>query len=83
LFRRCHAALAPQGRLVVQDFILDPDKTSPRFAAIFALNMLVGTPKGSTYSGIEYTEWMRAAGFGDVRHVRLRAPTGLIIGARA
>ena len=46
LFRRCFEALEPQGRVVIQDFILEPDKTAPKQAALFALNMLVGTPGG-------------------------------------
>ena len=41
IFRRAHQALAPNGRLVVQDFILNPDKTGPQHAALFSLNMLV------------------------------------------
>jgi predicted O-methyltransferase YrrM len=82
LLRRCHAALAPGGRIVIQDFILDPDKTSPRFAALFALNMLVGTPGGSAYSELEYGAWMELAGFDEVHRVRLPGPTGLMIGTR-
>src|ERR1017187_9574280 len=31
LLRRCRGALAPGGRIVIQDFILEPDKTAPRF----------------------------------------------------
>ncbi len=83
LLRRCHAALRPGGRAVVQDFILEPDKTSPRFAALFALNMLVGTSGGSSYSAPEYSAWLAGVGFNDVRHVRLPGPTGLMIGTRA
>jgi predicted O-methyltransferase YrrM len=30
LFRRCYRALAPRGRVVIRDFILEPDKTAPR-----------------------------------------------------
>lgn len=82
LLRRSRAALADGGRVVVQDFILEPDKTAPRFAALFALNMLVGTQGGSSYSGDEYTAWMKQAGFAEVRHIRLPGPTGLIVGAR-
>ena len=37
LLRRCREALAPGGRVVIQDFILEADKTAPRFAALFAL----------------------------------------------
>ena len=43
LLQRAYTALAPKGQVVVQDFILEPGKTAPRFAALFSLNMLVGT----------------------------------------
>jgi (2Fe-2S) ferredoxin/SAM-dependent methyltransferase len=82
LLRRCREALVPRGRLVIQDFILGPDKTSPRFAALFALNMLVGTRGGSSYSEPEYAEWLDTAGFRDIHHVRLPGITGLMIGSR-
>jgi len=82
LFRRACDALAPKGQFVVQDFILEPSKTAPRAAALFALNMLVGTQAGSTYSEPEYAAWMREAGFRDVRRVRLPGPSGLMIGVR-
>jgi precorrin-6B methylase 2 len=82
LFRRCFAALEPQGRLVMQDFILEPDKTAPKQAALFALNMLVGTPAGSTYSHEEYSAWLREAGFNDVRQIRLPGPSSLMVGVR-
>jgi (2Fe-2S) ferredoxin/predicted O-methyltransferase YrrM len=81
LLKRCRAALAPGGRLVIQDFILESDKTSPRSAALFALNMLVGTAAGSSYSVDEYTAWMRDAGFQQVNRMILPGPTGLMIGA--
>jgi (2Fe-2S) ferredoxin/SAM-dependent methyltransferase len=82
LLRRAVKALAPGGRVVVQDFILENDKTGPRTAALFALNMLVGTAGGSTYSEEEYAEWLRGAGCGEVRRVRLPGPAGLMIGKR-
>ena len=65
IFRRARQALAPNGRLVVQDFILNPDKTGPLHAALFSVNMLVGTDAGASYSEVEYTSWMKAAGFSD------------------
>ncbi|MGB9235351.1 MAG: methyltransferase [Terriglobales bacterium] len=83
LFQRAYKALAPKGRLVVQDFILEPGKTAPRAAALFSLNMLVGTRAGASYSEPEYTTWMGEAGFSDVRRVRLPGPGGLMIGVRA
>ena len=82
LLGRCREALAPGGRVAIQDFILEPDKTSPRFAALFALNMLVGTRGGSSYSEPEYAAWLGEAGFAEVRRVRLPGITGLMIGMR-
>jgi (2Fe-2S) ferredoxin/predicted O-methyltransferase YrrM len=82
LLRRSREALAPGGRIVIQDFILEADKTAPRFAALFALNMLVGTRAGSSYSEPEYSAWLGEAGFQEVRHNRLPGPTGLMIGVR-
>jgi SAM-dependent methyltransferase len=80
IFRRACQALAPNGRLVVQDFILNPDKTGPEHAALFSLNMLVGTESGATYSEPEYTAWMKAAGFSEVRRAKLPGPSDLIVG---
>ncbi|HSL20269.1 MAG TPA: methyltransferase [Vicinamibacterales bacterium] len=82
LLRRCFDATAPGGRVIVQDFILEPSKTAPRSAALFALNMLVATQSGSTYSEAEYADWLRGAGFADVEQVRLPGPTGLMIGLK-
>ncbi len=82
LLRRGREALRPGGRIVIQDFILEADKTAPRFAALFALNMLVGTSGGSSYSEPEYTTWLGEAGFREIRHVRLPGITGLMIGSR-
>jgi cyclopropane fatty-acyl-phospholipid synthase-like methyltransferase len=81
LFRRARQALESKGKLVVQDFILEPDKTAPQFAALFSLNMLVGTRAGSSYSEPEYASWLRDAGFAEVRRVRLPGPAGLMIAA--
>jgi cyclopropane fatty-acyl-phospholipid synthase-like methyltransferase len=82
MFRRALAALAPSGRVVVQDFILNPDKTGPKHGALFALNMLVGTRAGSAYSEAEYAGWMGEAGFRDVARLRLPGPSDLIVGRR-
>ncbi|MGD0013871.1 MAG: methyltransferase [Bryobacteraceae bacterium] len=83
LLRRSFAALAPGGRAVIQDFILGSDRTGPRQAALFALNMLVATREGNTYTEQEYWQWLREAGFAEVRRVALRGPTDLIVGTRA
>lgn len=65
---------ADGGRIVIQDFIFRPDKTAPKWAALFALNMLVGTRGGSSYSEPEYTTWLYGAGY-----LPLPGPASLMI----
>ncbi|MGZ4787886.1 MAG: methyltransferase [Terriglobales bacterium] len=79
IFRCARRALAPGGRLVMQDFILNPEKSGPPHAALFSLNMLVGTEGGASYNEPEYTEWMKAAGFAEVSRINLPGPTDLIV----
>ncbi len=79
ILRRARMALAPKGRLAVQDFILNAEKTGPQHAALFSLNMLVATDAGATYNEFEYTEWMKAAGFAEVCRIDLPGPSSLIV----
>lgn len=79
LLRRCYRALAPGGRVLIRDFILEPDRISPPHAALFAVNMLVGTKGGSTYTEEEYASWLREAGFSEAR----RGAADLITGVKA
>ncbi len=82
MLAKAFAALEPSGRVVIQDFILRPDKTGPRTGALFALNMLVGTEGGSAYSEEEYASWLRDVGFEETRKVGLPGPTDLVIARR-
>ena len=66
LIQRCAEALVPRGHLVIREFILQEDRTGPPHAALFALNMLVGTEHGNTYTEGEYRTWMTEAGLGAI-----------------
>ncbi len=66
LVRKCADALNPGGQVIVQDFIMEEERTSPPHGAIFALNMLVGTETGDTYTESEIGEWMEEAGLTDI-----------------
>ena len=81
LFRRCARALGPKGRLVIREFILAPDRTQPKEAALFALNMLTATTRGNVYTEAEYREWLSAAGFQNI--TRQRNGEDLIVASRS
>jgi hypothetical protein len=82
MLKRAADALVSHARIVIQDFILEPDKTAPKSGALFALNMLVGTKAGSSYSEPEYREWLETAGFREVQRIRLPGTTGLMVAVR-
>lgn len=65
------AALNPEGRAVIVDFIPDEDRVSPPVAATFAAVMLVTTPAGDAWSFGEYAAMARRAGFGGAEQVTL------------
>jgi hypothetical protein len=82
LLRRCHRALRPGGSLVIHDFVMNADRTAPRAGAIFALQMLVATPGGSTYSGEQLAAWLAEAGFLAPEPRALPGPTALLVARR-
>ncbi len=82
LFEKSFQALIPGGRIVMQDFVLSTDKTSPQSGALFAINMLVGTKSGSSYSEEEYRQWLHKAHFSGIRKISLPGPTALMVAER-
>jgi 2-polyprenyl-3-methyl-5-hydroxy-6-metoxy-1,4-benzoquinol methylase len=79
LLKKCARALNPGGQLVVQDYIMNDSRTSPATGAFFALNMLVGTDAGDTFTEKEVRGWMRAARLSRVRRVAMRFENSLMI----
>jgi hypothetical protein len=73
LLARCHRALPAGGQLVISELLVDDTKTGPLDAALMSVNMLVGT-WGRNYTAAEYHDWLRSAGFTDLRTVRFAAP---------
>ncbi|MCM3877925.1 MAG: acetylserotonin O-methyltransferase [Thermoanaerobaculia bacterium] len=70
LFGRIFRALLPGGRLVIRDHVMGPDRTRPPAGALFAVNMLVGTAQGGTYTFDEIRAGLERAGFVRVRPLR-------------
>lgn len=66
LFAKVRAALAPGGRIAIRDILMDEDRTRPLAGALFAVNMLVGTEGGGTFTFEELREDLRTSGFGEV-----------------
>jgi len=69
LVKKCFAALNPGGMIVIQDHVMDEDRTSPFGGALFAMNMLVATECGDTYTESEIRKWLLDVGFSEIRRV--------------
>jgi precorrin-6B methylase 2 len=82
LFVKVRKALADDGFIVIRDMVMDPSHTSPVGGALFAVNMLVGTEGGGTYSFDEYTEDLQASGFSEVTLVHREESMSSLIRAR-
>jgi SAM-dependent methyltransferase len=77
LFGKIERILEPEGRLVVHEFFVDPGRTSPAEAALFAVNMLAMTPGGRTYTADEVSAWARDAGLEPIGHERISERSAL------
>jgi SAM-dependent methyltransferase len=77
LFRKMAAALAPGGRVLIQDaFLLDRNGLYPQEANLFAVTMLLFTDGGNTYSMRETARWLKQEGFTNIKPLTLRDGAG-------
>jgi 2-polyprenyl-3-methyl-5-hydroxy-6-metoxy-1,4-benzoquinol methylase len=61
--KKVHAALKPDGRAAIVDFVPNPDRVTPPNAAAFSLMMLVSTPSGDAYTFAELESMAKNTGF--------------------
>ena len=83
LLAKVRQALAPGGAVVIAEFLVDDARAAQTNGLIFAVNMLVNTEEGDTYSFSEIAEWLQEAGFENVRTMEAPGPAPLILATRA
>lgn len=79
LLKRTFTALAPGGIIAIADFLVNEDRTGPPRALIWAVNMLVQTEEGDTFSFGEISGWLHDAGFENARLLENRGPSPVIL----
>ncbi|MCI4328957.1 MAG: methyltransferase domain-containing protein [Thermoplasmata archaeon] len=83
LLGRVHAALAPRGRVVIVEFVPNPDRVTPPLVAQFAMTMLATTRDGDLYTFEELEAMLRPAGFRGVeRHSLPGTPQRALVAER-
>ena len=82
LLRKTFAALAPGGTVVISEFMPNDGRTGPPTPLIFAVNMLVHTEAGDTFTFAEMAAWLLEAGFRKPRLLEAPAPSPLLLATR-
>ena len=82
IITKTKSVMEPGGVILVHDFILDDTEDRPLFPALFALNMLINTPQGQSYSEAQIKDMLYTAGLKDVKRIPFRGPNdaGIICG---
>jgi SAM-dependent methyltransferase len=73
LIKKCFDSLNQNGRILIQDWIMNNDRTQPTAGAIFAINMLVGTEAGDCFTEQEVTEMLNGAGFKNISRTEFKS----------
>jgi hypothetical protein len=82
LLAKTFASLASGGTIAVQEFLVNKERTGPVQALFFAVNMLVNTEEGNTWSFEEIGAWLEEAGFTKVRLLESPGPSPLILATK-
>jgi hypothetical protein len=82
LLAKAFAALAPGGTIAIAEWLVDADRTGPPMGLIFAVNMLVNTDQGDTFSFEEIAGWLKAAGFVGPRTLEVPGPAPLVLATK-
>jgi len=78
LFAKLRSALKPGGTLIVNDYVVDDDRTGPQFALLFASEMLLKSKHGGTWRRADYASWLAKAGFDDITFQTTPSPATVI-----
>ncbi len=82
LLKRVFEALRPGGTIAIAEFLVNAEHTGPPSSLTFAVNMLVHTTDGTTFSFEEIGSWLKSEGFENIRLLDVPAPSPLILAER-
>jgi len=78
LIQKCADSLNPGGKITILDFVMNENRTEPPVGTFFALNMLVSTKAGDTYTRDEISSWYESAGLKNISAMNTPFGTGLV-----
>jgi len=82
LLAKTFRALKSGGTIAIAEWLVNDDRTKPLPSLMFAVQMLVNTEKGDTFSFNEIKNWLEDAGFKKVRKVEAPGPSPLVLATK-
>lgn len=83
LIKKCFRALKGKGKLLIMDYLADEKKQPELLPSLLALNALLGTDEGDTFSFDQYRRWMLDTGFREAQVVEIHGHSPIIVGYKA
>jgi ubiquinone/menaquinone biosynthesis C-methylase UbiE len=82
LLKKTFRALRSGGVIAIAEWLVNDERTEPVHSLMFAVQMLVNTDKGDTFSFSEIKNWLEAAGFKKVRKLEAPGPSPLVLATK-
>jgi ubiquinone/menaquinone biosynthesis C-methylase UbiE len=82
LLKKTFGALKPGGTIAIAEWLVNDRRTEPTHSLMFAVQMLVNTERGDTFSFKEIKNWLEGVGFKRVRKVEAPGPSPLILATK-
>src|SRR6184192_403558 len=82
LLKKTFRALKSGGTIAIAEWLVNDERTEPLPSLMFAVQMLVNTEKGNTFSFNEIKTWLEEAGFKRVRKLEAPGPSPLILATK-
>jgi hypothetical protein len=82
LIQKTFQALGSGGTIAIAEFLVNANRTGPLNGLFFAVNMLVNTERGDTFSFEEISSWLTETGFVNPRPLESPGPSPLILATK-
>ena len=82
LLKKTFRALKSGGTIAIAEWLVNDERTEPLPSLMFAVQMLVNTEKGDTFSFNEIKSWLEEAGFKKVCKLEAPGPSPLILATK-
>lgn len=79
LIGKCFRALKGNGKLLIIDYIPDEERKSDYLPLLLAVNALLGTEEGDTFTLSQYKQWLLTAGFSEVQTIQVNDHSPIIV----